>query len=312
MQRAERLMKLLELLHSRPGMDAEALAGACGASTRTLQRDLDALGDAGFPVYFERGYRLAAPALLPAITLTVDQAMALRLAAQSAAPRDELATSRALSVAVKKLEQALVVQPHEDRSQRQLALALPVEDPRTEASVAALAAAIAEQRVVRVVVASGSGREGTPRRMDPYQLLPSANGLELLAYCHERRRLMRVPVARLQEVSVLQRRFSPLPARLLERHLHSAQTPAPELQWVRLFSRPPLAQALRQHPLVGTLMWERGPEGSVIFTVGARRPEDLIPWLLSCGAAVEVVEPLSLRQEVRRMAQAVADRHSGC
>jgi predicted DNA-binding transcriptional regulator YafY len=59
-------------------------------------------------------------------------------------------------------------------------------------------------------------------------------------------------------------------------------------------------------------MWERGPEGSVIFTVGARRPEDLIPWLLSCGAAVEVVEPLGLRQEVRRIAQAVADRHSGC
>jgi predicted DNA-binding transcriptional regulator YafY len=86
-QRSERLVKLLDLLHGHPGMDAEALAQACGASSRTLQRDLDALGASGFQAYFDRGgYHLAAPALVPAITLTVDQALALRLAAQSAAP----------------------------------------------------------------------------------------------------------------------------------------------------------------------------------------------------------------------------------
>ena len=87
MHRSERLIKLLELLHNQAGMDAEALAGACGASTRTLQRDLDDLGAAGFPVYFDHGYRLATPALLPAVTLTVDQALALSLAARTAAPR---------------------------------------------------------------------------------------------------------------------------------------------------------------------------------------------------------------------------------
>ena len=87
MHRSERLMKLLELLHNQPGLEAQALAKACGTSPRTLQRDLDALGAAGFPVYFERGYRLAAPTLLPAVTLTVEQALALRMAAASAAQR---------------------------------------------------------------------------------------------------------------------------------------------------------------------------------------------------------------------------------
>jgi predicted DNA-binding transcriptional regulator YafY len=301
-------MRLLEFLHRQAGLEPEALAKACGTSTRTLQRDLDALGSAGFPVYFERGYRLAAPTLLPAVTLTVDQALALRLAAESAIPRAELATAQTLSVAAQKLAQALAAQPPEHQAQRQLAL--PVQDPRMEACTTALTQAIAEQRTVRVTLASAPGRETASRRMDPYRLLPSASGLELLCYCHERRRILRLRVARLREVSVLRRRFRPLPARLVERHLHPSQASAPELHWVRLLCRPPLVQSLRKHPPVGSLMWEDGPDGSVIYTLGARRPNDLLPWLLSCGDVVEVLKPPDLRREVWRIARAVAERYA--
>jgi len=307
-QRAERLMKLLELLHNRPGLEAEALSAACGTSERTLQRDLDALGAAGFPVYFERGYRLAAPTLLPAVTLTVDQALALRVAAASTASRADPATARTLSIAAQKLEQAMAARPPEDQIERQLSL--PVQDAQVEASTAALTKAIAGQRTVRVTLASAPGRESAPRRVDPYRLLPSSGGLELLGYSHERRRIVRLPVARLREVTPLQRRFRPLPARLVERHFHHAQASAPELHWIRLLCRPPLVERLRKHPPVGSLMWETGPDGGVIYTLAARRPKDLLPWLLSCGDAVEVLTPHDLRQEVRQIAQAMAGRYT--
>jgi predicted DNA-binding transcriptional regulator YafY len=301
-------MKLLELLHSRPGLEAAALATACGTSTRTLQRDLDALGAAGFPVYFERGYRLAAPTLLPAVTLTVDQALALRMAAASTAARAELVTARALSVASQKLEQAMVAQPPEDQVERQLAL--PVQDAQVEASTTALTKAIAEQRTVRVTLAAAPGRLSASRRVDPYRLLPATGGLELLGYSHERRRILRLPVTRLREVSLLQRRFRPLPARLVERHLHHVQASAPELHWVRMLCRPPLVERLRTHPPVGSLMWEDGPDGSVIYTLATRRAAELVPWLLSCGDAVEVLKPHDLRQEVWRIARAMAERYT--
>jgi hypothetical protein len=57
-------------------------------------------------------------------------------------------------------------------------------------------------------------------------------------------------------------------------------------------------------------MWEEGPEGSVIFTMVAQQTRDLVPWLLSCGEAVEVLEPATLRQEIFRLARAMAARHA--
>jgi predicted DNA-binding transcriptional regulator YafY len=310
MRRSERLIRLLELLHDTAEMDGEGLAKACGVSVRTLQRDLDALEAAGFPVYFDHGYHLAAPAMLPAITFTVDQALSLRLAAEAAAPRVEPAAARSLSGAVQRLGEALAAKPPERPPERQLSLTLAVQDPRVEACVVALTGAIVERRTVKLVCLPAAGRDDTSRRMDPYRLLPSEAGGDLLGYCHDRRRIVKLPLTRIKGVSVLQRRFQPMPARLLERHLHRIEPTPPWPVWVRLACRPPLAKSLRKHPLVGSLVWEDAPDGCTIFTLAVRRAEDLIPWILACGDAVEVLEPLALRQEIHRLARAMTERHA--
>ena len=308
MQRSERLFKLLELLHDQAGMDAGALSRLCGISARTLQRDLDALGEAGFPVYFDRGYRLAAPALLPPITLTVDQALALRLAAEAARPKAEPAAARSLTGAVQRLEQTLAAKPPERPAERQLSLGLTAQDPRREAIAVALGEAIALRRTVKLTYRAAAGEKAATRRMDPYRLLPVDSDWRLLGYCHARRRILEVPLGRLAEVAVQHRRFQPLPARVLERHLHRAEPDSPQVHWVRLACYPPLAQAFRKRPPIGSLMWEEGAEGSLVYTLAVLRPEDLIPWILSCGDGVEVLAPATLRREVCRIARAVAAR----
>ena len=310
MPRSERLVKLLTLLQSHSGMEASALARACAISERTLQRDLDALTAAGFPVYFDHGYRLTSVALLPPVTLSVDEALALRLAAQAAAPRAGSITARSLTLAANKLQQALATKPPEDSPEPQLALELPVQDSRTEALLATLTTAIAERRSVKLTYSPPMRRRTSSRRVDPYLLLPVGMHWDLLAYCHDRKRILRIPVGRVGEISVTRQRFRPVAPRLVERHLHPGRMSEPAFHRVRVAYRSPLAETLKEHPPVGALMWEEGPDGSRIFTLLVARTRDLVPWLLSCGEAAEVVEPIDLRREIRRIARAVAARHA--
>jgi predicted DNA-binding transcriptional regulator YafY len=305
------LVKLVELLHDRPGADGEFLAKACEVSERTLQRDLDALGAAGFPVYFDQGYRLAAPALLPPVGLTVDEALALNLAAQAAIPRAEAAAAQALSTATRKLQQAMSAKPSAPSPDRQLALALPPgSDPRVEACVAALTGAIVERRTVRLTYQPDRRKSHASRLVDPYRLMPAEPGWDLLAYCHDRRRMLRIPLVRLAEVAVQRKKFAAMSERLLARHLHGDGAETLGLQWIRLLCRPPLAQTLLRHPPVGALLWEDAPEGGVVFTVGTLDPEEFVPWLLACGDAVEVLQPAEMRRRLRGIAQAIAARHA--
>lgn len=310
MPHSERLVKLLELLHAHPGMEADDLSRACGISARTLQRDLDALTAAGFPVYFDHGYRLAAPMLLPAITLTADEALALKLAAQAAASRAEPAAARSLAVAGAKLAQALATKPPERPPDGQLALALSVRDPRTDKIAEALASAITEHRSVKLTYVPARRGGARARRVDPYRLLHTAAGWTLLAYCPDRHRIQRIPVAHLEEAVVMRRRFRPVTARVLERHLHRGPAIPAGPHRVRLICRPPLAESLRRHPPVGVLELEDGPEGGLAVTLAALRIEDLVPWLLACGDAIEVREPAGLRQEIHRIARDLAARHA--
>jgi len=308
--RSERLVQLLTLLHSRPGMEAAALARACGVSERTLLRDLDALTEGGFPVYFDRGYRLAAAALLPPITLTVDEALALHLAAQAASHHAGSVAARSLTLATDKLQQALTTRPPEDPPGRQLALELPVQDSRTEALLETLTTAIAERHSVKLTYLPAARRSSPSRRVDPYRLLRVGTAWDLLAYCHDRRRILRIPVKHLREALATRRRFRPVAARVLERHLHPGPAPPPAFHRVRIAYRPPVADALKEHPPVGAVMWEEGPDGSAIFTMVTLQTKDLVPWLLSCGDAVEVLEPAELRQDIHRIARAMAARHA--
>ncbi|HWQ70503.1 MAG TPA: HTH domain-containing protein [Patescibacteria group bacterium] len=76
-----RLQLILSLLRSSPGMRPGDLAARCRVSERSIFRDLQALQAMGLPVYFDRGYQLSSPAILRALYLTGEEALALRIAA---------------------------------------------------------------------------------------------------------------------------------------------------------------------------------------------------------------------------------------
>ncbi|EID52841.1 helix-turn-helix transcriptional regulator [Saccharomonospora xinjiangensis] len=108
--RADRLVSLVLLLRRHGRLSATALARELEVSTRTVQRDIEALSAAGVPVYAERGRR-GGFALLPGFQteltgLSHDEALAL-LVAGSRRGAQAFGLGAALASAMRKVVDAL-------------------------------------------------------------------------------------------------------------------------------------------------------------------------------------------------------------
>ncbi|SPH17359.1 Bifunctional ligase/repressor BirA [Defluviimonas aquaemixtae] len=81
MRRKDRLFDLVQILRDGKLHRAADLARRTGVSTRTIWRDMAALGDSGLPIEGARGigYQLRDPTVLPPMALTRDEFEALRL-----------------------------------------------------------------------------------------------------------------------------------------------------------------------------------------------------------------------------------------
>ncbi|MDP9699151.1 putative DNA-binding transcriptional regulator YafY [Paenibacillus intestini] len=87
MHKAQRLVQLIMLVNERRTFTVQELADECGVSRRTMIRDLAELSGLGIPLYSEvgphGGYRVLREKVLPPISFSEHEAMALFFAAQS-------------------------------------------------------------------------------------------------------------------------------------------------------------------------------------------------------------------------------------
>ncbi len=106
-----RLLRLLDLLQSRPDWTGTELADRLDVSTRTVRKDVTRLRDLGYPVDANPGvaggYRLGAGAHLPPLLLDDDEAVAVAIGLRTAAHAGVVGIEETSMRAVAKLEQML-------------------------------------------------------------------------------------------------------------------------------------------------------------------------------------------------------------
>lgn len=195
--RADRLVSLVLLLRQRGRMSAESLARELEVSTRTVLRDMEALGAAGVPVYAERG-RHGGFALLPGFRteltgLTPDEATALLVAGTARGER-MYGLGSTLAAAMRKVVDALpdsargaagdaaqrfLVEPESDLLSRPL-----VTDPiDSEVLNEVRRAVLAGRRLLIRYAAADSAADVEPawRIVDPLGLVTVRDRVYLLA-----------------------------------------------------------------------------------------------------------------------------------
>lgn len=310
-QRLQRLLTLVNEIKTNPRQTPQKLCASLGISQATFFADRQTLVAMGFVFRYERKQRqyiIQREPFLPVLNLSTGELFALILAVrQLSATGEYLLTYEAIAALKKIVANApteirafLLASIDTDMLQGGFGCQAEIVDD--------LWRACQERRRLRIVHESGQGEQTWI--IDPYQLLFKRRALYLDAYVVEEKHLRMFRVNRIRQVSVLN--IPPIPTPLAEynareRHRHSFSVFVGEkIQRVRLRCRPEVRQYITETRWHSSQQIETAADGTFVVQFEVSEPREVGWWALQWGASVEVLEPESLRDEMRRTVQALS------
>ena len=309
MNRTDRLMAILLELQARGELRAEDLARRFEISVRTVYRDVQALSEGGVPVVATpgKGYRLMDGYFLPPLSFTADEAALLVLGGEFVRERVDPELRRAADDALSKLAGVLPPERREAVVAWRRELLFPTFRPAAHGPrLARIRAAIRQRRVVRLVYHALRRPAPESREAEPVSLVYLDEVWYLAAYCRLRQAPRLFRLDRIDHLEVLDERFS-----LSERHAigpEANERPDRPAE-VRVRFDPAVERWARERQPFFFLREERDATGA-IFVYALRDERELLAWLLSWGAATELLSPPELRARLAREARAVLARHA--
>jgi predicted DNA-binding transcriptional regulator YafY len=306
--RADRLVAILMLLQTRGQVTAAEVATELEVSERTARRDLEALGMAGLPVYSQQGrnggWQLAGGGRTDLSGLTAAEARALFLVAgpSSSATPD-------VKAALRKLVRAL---PESFRTSAQAASTAIVVDPVGWDGAGARPSPPHLEAVQQAVVDGeqlslgyvARDRSTTTRVVHPLGLAAKGSAWYLVADTAAGLRTFRV-----DRIQSLTRTGDPVQRpdgfdltnawRLIADEVEQRRTPLRARAWVDPGAMGLCRMLFRTRVGIGPT----GPDGRVEVELRGHHVRSLAGELAALGAAVEVVEPVELREELARLGE---------
>jgi predicted DNA-binding transcriptional regulator YafY len=294
------------------GVTIDDLASRCGVTTRTIRRDLQALEEAGFPLFDHRSdddgrtrWQINGQAFKGlAAGLTLAELCALYFSRTLLESLSGTPFREDVERAFEKLASALT--PHMRQFLDQLPRVIATKadparmdgDAQRPAIVARALEATLHQRQATIVYYSKSSDRTKVYLVHPYRLAYAQGGLYLLAYVPEYGEVRTFAVERIREMSLLEERFTPIEALPDTAFPHSLGVHSGPPERVELEFQPAVAD------YVGARQWhasQRAVEsqsGGIRLTLDVCIDRALHGWILSFGPFVRVVQPAALARDI--------------
>lgn len=296
-----RLVGILVLLTQHPRLTAPQLAERFEVSPRTIRRDVEALCQAGVPVVTAQGYG-GGISIAPGYRLDLSALSRRELPAI-------LAGARGMGRLLPGTDDAGLLARLGRREP------LPPEAPDIDLGgfdlpalsrlVGLLSDAIRERRLVRFLYYAPGG--ATRRTVEPCRLLYRYSAWYLSAWCTLRQDFRTFKLARMAGARLLEETFLP-------RELPPEKAPFGEYlarENYTLLARFAPEAEYRLVEEYGPGCFRREPEGGLLFRRSFAGYENMAQWVLSFGAAAQVLAPPELRRDLLRQARAMAEFYSG-
>lgn len=316
MNRMDRLLGIVIELQRKGGQRAVDLADRFETSVRTIYRDMQALSESGVPIVGApgQGYSLMDGYFLPPVHLTVEEAFAILMGTEFVEQQFDPPYSTQAESGRHKIESVLPAPVRArlaefSESTRILNTRLPAEQRMLELKVlghirgALLADKKVRFRYTKPLVRSDKEQE-TERTVAPYGLVLIQGVWMLVAHCDLRNAIRHFRLSRMQNVVVLDESFE----RPADFELRSYTPQDDRSLFIHVQFQPHLRNAVLES---NHFFMESVSMGTDVVDVilRVRQPEDVLKWVLSWGAGVEVIGPEEFRLQIRREIENMLQRY---
>jgi proteasome accessory factor B len=319
---AARVHDVIRLIEARHGISIAELALETGVGRRTIQRDLNAIHEAGYPLTSEwqegeKLYRfLTRFKDVPPISFTLQELMTLSLLRSQLDLLNGTPFLEDMQSVFRKVNSVLPprLAAHMERIAE---VAHPLLQGKRDYShsaqaLAAIRHALLHQQSITISYRSTGRGEPASYRVDPYTLLFQKGGIYLFGFAQNRQALRTFAVERILAVEPGRERFE------IPEGFHAGQAlqgafgivSEPPME-VRIRFSPGIAHAIRDRIWHASQSIAEEPGGSVLLSFRAGGKMEILSWLLSYGAHAELLAPEELRAELGRLAQDAARLYQG-
>ena len=304
-----RQWKILKRIEAGRYTTAQDLADEHGVTERTIRRDIEALQEAGFPLYDERtdgrkiwrlveGYKQRLTQ-----TFSLAELSALYFSKNLMSFLGGAPFAQDLEAAFAKIKEALPARslPYLERIQ-DLFMARP--DPwkdysRKQDVIANLVDATLHQKQVKIAYFSFNSRRSKSYTVDPYRLVYYHGGLYLYARAHEYGEVRTFAVERVEKIEVLDEGFEVPPDFNVSEYGRGAfGITGGEPQTVEVVVGPKMAAYIRERVWHESQEMEDRPDGSVLLRMRVAPGFELKSWIKGFLPDVQVQQPAALRDEI--------------
>jgi predicted DNA-binding transcriptional regulator YafY len=316
---------LREIERSRAaGVTIDGLASGCGVTTRTIRRDLQALQEAGFPVYDDRGrddgrtrWILNGQAFKGlAAGLTVSELCALYFSRTLVESLAGTPFKDDVESAFDKLEATLT--PHMRQFLDQLPRVLTTKadaarrgaDPDRQATVARCLEATLHQRQATITYFSRASKRTKTYLVHPYRLAYAQGGLYLLAYVPEYHEVRTFATERIEDISLSDERFTPIEELPEAAFPHSLGVHSGPPERVEIAFEPAVADYVRGREWHASQRVTDGDAGGITVSLDVCVDRALQSWILSFGPFAKVLQPPTLAREIAAQLGQAKERYA--
>lgn len=317
-----RQWKILRLVERyKRGRTAQEIANELEINYRTVYRDLEALQDAGFPLYTERAGRSSSWRLVEGfksdlpLPFTMSELASLHMSRDLMRVFQGTAFHDSIEELFQKVKLSLTpeIMRYLDKISAHVTVGFgPGKNYEAfKDIIAEISNATAQKRCVRIEYKAASTGRVTGRTVDPYQVWAMNGVFYLIGLCHLRGAVRTFAMDRIESFSVLTKTFVYPKDFSLEDYLQDAfRVMKGEPKNIQVHVAPQAAHVVRERIWHPSQEIREQDDGSLIVTLEVPINYEIISWVLGFGAAAEVLQPQELRQRILEEHQAAAWKYS--